>query len=171
MTTVELSGLGVTDTNEKWIPIEGLTGRQTYDRLIQTRMKIKDYEPRRAHKTIQKIQKQMTADERNYWWRLTHRTIQAKKRQSKWEKTEDGEFVKSTCPVCKEEEEDWEHNDYGCKWVQVCARDEQVSGGPDGARSTFQQGGVEAGRGEDERKRNADGGRGKMDIPLRTMQD
>ncbi len=27
--------------NEKWIPIEGLTGRQTYDRLIQTRMKIK----------------------------------------------------------------------------------------------------------------------------------
>ena len=117
-TTVELSGLGVTDTNEKWIPIEGLTGRQTYDRLIQTRMKIKDYEPRRAHKTIQKIQKQMTADERNYWWRLTHRTIQTKKRQSKWKKTEDGEFVKSTCPVCKEEEEDWEHYDYECKWMQ-----------------------------------------------------
>ncbi len=68
---VELSGLGVTDTNEKWTHIEGLTGRQAYDRLIQTRLKIQDYEPRRAHKTIQKIQKQMTADERNYWWRLT----------------------------------------------------------------------------------------------------
>ena len=81
-------------------------------------MTIKDYEPRRAHKTIQKIQKQMTADGRNYWWRLTHRTIQTKKRQSKWKKTEDGEFVKSTCPVCKEEEKDWEHYDYECKWVQ-----------------------------------------------------
>ncbi len=52
-------------------------------------MKIKDYEPRRAHKIIQKIQKQMTADERNYWWRLTHITIQTKKRQSEWKKTED----------------------------------------------------------------------------------
>jgi hypothetical protein len=26
--------------------------------------------------------------------------------------------VKSTCPVCKEEEEDWEHYDYECKWMQ-----------------------------------------------------
>ena len=55
--------------------------------------------------------------------------------------------------------------------VQVGARDEQESGGPGGARLPLQQGGVEAGRGEDERKRNADGGEGKMDIPLRTMQD
>ena len=49
------------------------------------------------------------------------------------------------------------------------SRDEQESGGPGGARSTFQQGGVD--RGKDERKRNVDGGEDKMDIPLRTMQD
>ncbi len=45
------------------------------------------------------------------------------------------------------------------------------SDGPGGARPPFPQGGVEAGRGEDERKRNADDGEGKMDLPLRTMQD
>ena len=43
-----------------------------------------------------KIQKKLTADERNYWWRLAHKTLQMKKRQSKWRRGEDGELVKST---------------------------------------------------------------------------
>ncbi len=37
----------------------------------------------------------------------------------------------STCPVCKEEEEDWEHYDYECN--------PQKSGGPGGARSPFRK--------------------------------
>ena len=60
----------------------------------------------------------MTANERDYWWRLTHRVIQTKKRESKWKKEENGESVTSKCPVCKAEEEDWEHYDYECRGVR-----------------------------------------------------
>ena len=63
---------------------------QTYDRLIQKRMRIKKHEPRKIHKKIMKIQKKLTADEKNYWWRLSHKTLQMKKRQSKWRRGEEG---------------------------------------------------------------------------------
>jgi hypothetical protein len=114
---VEISGLGMTGEDGKWTPIERVTGRQAYDRLIQKRMRIKNYEPSKIHKTIMKLQKKLTADERNYWWRLAHKTLQMKKRQSKWRRGEDGELVKSTCPACKEAEEDWHHYNSECKVV------------------------------------------------------
>ena len=60
----------------------------------------------------------MTANERDYWWRLTHRVIQTKKRESKWKKEEDGESVTRECPVCKAEEEEWDHYDYECRGVK-----------------------------------------------------
>ena len=76
-----------------------------------------DYEPKKAHRIVHTIQKLMTANERDYWWRLTHRVIQTKNRESKWKKDENGENVTRKCPVCKEEEEDWDHYDYECKGV------------------------------------------------------
>ncbi len=56
--------------------------------------------------------------------------------------------MKSTYPVCKEEEEDWEHYDYECEWVQeinkkLAAREERDH--------PFSK---EEWRLEDERKRN-----------------
>ena len=36
-----------------WTPIERLKTRQAYDRLIRTRMKLKNYKPRKAHKIVQ----------------------------------------------------------------------------------------------------------------------
>ena len=67
-------------------------------------MKLKNYKPKKAHKIVQGIQKQMTANERDYWWRLTHRVIQTRNRDSKWQKDENGESVTRECPVCKAEE-------------------------------------------------------------------
>ena len=168
MTTVELSGLGVTDTNEKWIPIEGLTGRQTYVRLIQTRMKIKRL---RTEKSTQ----DNTEDTETYDSRRTELLVETDtQNDTDQEKTKQVEEDRRR----RVREKHVPSLQGGGRRlgalrlrVQVDARDEQESGGPGGARSTFQQGGVEAGRGEDERKRNADGGEGKMDIPLRTMQD
>ena len=115
---VELSGLGIDNVDGDWIPIERMKMRKAYDKLIQKRMKMKNYTPKEAHRNIHAIQKTMTAVERDYWWRLTHRTIQTKKRESKWKKDERGEEIKSTCPVCKAEEEDWDHYDYECQGVR-----------------------------------------------------
>ena len=86
MKEIELSGMGV-DEEGRWTPIERLKTRQVYNRLIQKRMKLRNYEPRKAHKAIHEIQKQMTATERDYWWRLTHRTIQTKNRETSGRKT------------------------------------------------------------------------------------
>ena len=93
MKEIELSGMGVEEEKGGWTPIERLKTRQIYDRLIQKRMRLKNYEPKKAHKSVHAIQKQMTANERDYWWRLTHRVIQTKKRESKWKKDENGENV------------------------------------------------------------------------------
>ena len=41
--------------------------------------------------------------------------ISTKKTESKWRRQPNGELVKSTCPVCNEEEETREHYEFGCK--------------------------------------------------------
>jgi hypothetical protein len=115
---VELSGLGMDMGAGEWTPIERINTRQVYDKLIAMRMKLKDYTAKNAHKNVKAIQEMLTADERNYWWRLTHIVTPIKKRESKWRKDKNGEAVRSTCPVCKEEEEDWDHYDYDCKEVK-----------------------------------------------------
>ena len=46
-----------------WTPIERLNTRQIYDRLMQKRMTLKNYIPKKAHKAVHEIQKQMTANE------------------------------------------------------------------------------------------------------------
>ena len=81
-------------------------------------MKVGKYKPKKAHKHVNDIQKQLTATERDYWWRLTHRVIQTKQRESHWKKDENEEFETRTCPVCKVEEESWEHYDYECRGVR-----------------------------------------------------
>ena len=114
----ELSGFGLEEEDGKWTPIERVKTRQTYDRLIQKRMRLRNYTPKKAHKIVQTIQQKMTANERDYWWRLTHRTMQTKQRESKWKKDKNGNAVESKCPVCKAADEDWEHYEYECKGVR-----------------------------------------------------
>ena len=75
------------------------------------------YEPRQTHGIIQSIQRRLTAKERDFWWRLTHKTIQTRKRESKWKKDKNGMAIENTYPICNEEEESWEHYEYDCKGV------------------------------------------------------
>ena len=90
--------------------------------MIEQRMKMKRYEPKKAHEIVDTIQKRLTAEERDFWWRLTHKLISTKKTESKWRRHPNGELVESTCPVCKEEEEDREHYEYGCKEMEKLRR-------------------------------------------------
>ena len=54
---IELSGMGVDEEKGGWTLIERLKTRQAYDRLIRTRMKLKNFKPRKAHKIVQGVQK------------------------------------------------------------------------------------------------------------------
>ena len=67
-------------------------------------MKLKGYSPRKAHESIDGIQKKLTANERDYWWRMTHGLISVRKIESKWKKKENGEPVGSKCPMCDKTE-------------------------------------------------------------------
>jgi hypothetical protein len=125
----ELSGMGVEEEKGGWTPIERLTTRQAYDRLIQKRMTLKNYIPKKAHNAVHEIQRQMTANERDYWWRLTHRVIQTKTRESKWKKDENDVYETRMCPVCAVEEEDWDHYDYECSGVREMNRQVALSVG------------------------------------------
>ena len=114
---VMLSGIGV-EAEQRWIPIEKLKTRHVYERLVKIRMTMKNYTPSEAHKTVKTVQTMLTAKERDYWWRLIHRTTPIKKKESKWRRGDDGELVSAICPVCKKEEETWDHYDYECEEVR-----------------------------------------------------
>ena len=79
--------------------------RETEDETSLRQTDTNENETEKLQTEKRGIQKQMTANERDYWWRLTHRAIQTKKRESKCEKDEDGESVTRECLVCKAEEE------------------------------------------------------------------
>ena len=115
---VALSGLGLVEAKEGWTPIERMKSREAYNRLVQRRMKLTGYTPKAAHRTIKTIQRKLTAKERDYWWRLTHRVVSIKKRESKWRRDDEGKLVSSKCPVCKNVEETWEHYDFECEGVK-----------------------------------------------------
>ena len=56
------TGFGV-EKGDKWIPIENLTTKMTYDIIIQKRSTIKTYIPNQAHLTIYKIDQFLTPEE------------------------------------------------------------------------------------------------------------
>ena len=95
---VELSGLGMDMGAGEWTPIERIKTRQVYDKLIAMRMKLKDYTAKNAHENVKSIQEMLIADERNYWWRFTHRVTPIKKRESKWRKDKNGENSEKYMP-------------------------------------------------------------------------
>ena len=102
----------------EWRPITTLTTKHAYNQLKAKRLKVGKYKPKQAHRNISIIQDRLTADERDYWWRLTHRLISLRKTESKWKRQESGELVKNTCPVCKEAVEDEAHYNYDCSAIQ-----------------------------------------------------
>ena len=69
------------------------------------------------------IQKNMTSKERDFWWRLTHRLIITKKRESKYKS------VQPTCRVCGKEDEDWTHYDYECQKMKEFREQVRVKAG------------------------------------------
>ena len=95
-----------------WTPINKLMTKQIYGQLMMKRMKMKKYKPKQAHDNLQKIQANLTAMERDYWWRVNHNLVMTRKRESKYKQ------VQATCPVCGEEEEDMKHYMYDCPKVQ-----------------------------------------------------
>ena len=90
-----------TDTNDLWHP-PGETNQtaQIY--------------PKTAHKNIHKIKKYLTPEERNYWWKLTHKIISVKKTESKYKRDQSDNLVSAECPLCHHPEETRQHYEYDC---------------------------------------------------------
>ena len=107
---------------DKWIPIEDITSKVVYEKLLDTRRSIREYTPNPAHKVLCEIDPYLTPEERNYWWKLTHRLISTKKTESKYKRNEQGETVEPTCPVCQEEIETLEHYNNECRKVKKFRR-------------------------------------------------
>lgn len=53
-------------------PNRKLTTKIVYWNLTDKRIKLKNYTPNIAHKTIDNIQKYLMPEERNYWWKSNH---------------------------------------------------------------------------------------------------
>ena len=62
-----MTGFGV-EHGTTWTPIEQLKTKLVYSILMKKRMKLKGYSPRKAHQSIDAIQKQLSASgERDDW--------------------------------------------------------------------------------------------------------
>ena len=94
-----------------WVSIEKYTSSMISGRFTKIRNGIKNFKPNPAHKTALRIDKYLTAKERNFWWRLSHNLIVMIKYESKFNK--EGEPPTSNkCPIFKEETETRDHYNY-----------------------------------------------------------
>ena len=90
--------------------------------------------------------------------------IQTRNRDSKWQKDENGESVTRECPVCKAEEEDWDHYDYERRGVKEM--NEKVAE----SMGSVQQKRVEPGGRRDREGGGAEHSKSTMDPSLRESQ-
>ena len=98
------SGFGV-EKDDTWIPIERLKSKSVYELIIEKRNRIRKCTPNPAHAVIYKIDKYLTPDERNYWWRLNHKLVLTKHTESKFKRDDEGNLVSNKYPICKTSKE------------------------------------------------------------------
>ena len=110
--------VGVVVEGRGFVDIDALETRDVYDILMTKRKRRGTEEPRQTWTTLDRIQKRMTAKERDYWWRMTHGLISLKKTESKWKRDEDEEMTENLCPVCKQTKKDRQHYDFDCEMIQ-----------------------------------------------------
>ena len=72
----------------------------------------------KTNHAITKIQKTLSASERDYWWRLAHNLISIKSIESKWRRDKDDKLVSNTCPACEKCKEDRRHYNFECESIQ-----------------------------------------------------
>ena len=72
----------------------------------------------KTNHALTKIQKVLSANERDYWWRLAHNLISIKSTESKWRRDKNNKLVSDKCPVCKQIKEDRRHYNFECDSIQ-----------------------------------------------------
>ena len=99
---------------DTWIPIERLKSKAVYEIIIEKRNRIRKYTPNTAHAVLYNIDKYLTPEERNYWWRLNHKLVSTKQTESKFKRDEEGNLVSNKCPICKTSKETKQHYNNEC---------------------------------------------------------
>jgi len=110
------SGFGV-EKSDTWIPIERLKSKTVYELLIDKRNRIKKYTPNPAHAILHNIDRFLTPEERNYWWKLNHKIVSTKQTESKFKRDEAGKLVSNRCPICKVHKETKQHYNNECSKI------------------------------------------------------
>ena len=98
------SGFGL-EYEDKWIPIETITSRIIFKKIILKRNKIQDYIPNPAHKVVHTILKNLTPKEQNYWWKMNHKLVWIKQTGSKFKRHKNRNLIIPNCSLCKYEKE------------------------------------------------------------------
>ena len=79
----------VESTMKIWHAIGGGVERMVQkedDALAEMRLKMRDCEEKRAIKNLKKIERILTAVERDYWWKISHNIIRTNERVSRYKK-------------------------------------------------------------------------------------
>jgi hypothetical protein len=100
--------------------IEEIKTRDLYQILLKKRVKGRKNEEMKRNKTMTEdgVRNELTTNEKKYWFKCAHKTIQTNNRKAHWLRNENGQSHKQECPVCKTDKETWEHYEYDCRMVQ-----------------------------------------------------
>ena len=71
------------EIEDRWVPIENLDSKITYQTLQKAREQMTNYILNLAHKILYIIDSFLTPEKRYYWWRLTHKLVSTKKSGNK----------------------------------------------------------------------------------------
>ena len=91
-------GFGI-EYEDKWIPIEIISSKIIYEIIISKRNKLKNYILNPAHKVVHTIQKNLTPEEQNYWWKMNHDLVSIEQTESKFKQEQNGQLVSPKCPL------------------------------------------------------------------------
>jgi hypothetical protein len=122
----EEHGIGF-EFEDQWYDLTDTSTSECYHKILSTKQqrdpkyKItkRDEQIITINKTMTEIRKDLSARERDYWWRVAHQRISIMQRESKYRRNEDGSMISNLCPACKLHKETREHYSFDCPTIQT----------------------------------------------------
>ena len=98
-------------TGNAWKELKDIRGKTIYRQLVNVRYgKHRPEEKERVNHAMSTIARKLTPEQRQFWWKVAHRKHMTNDRAHKWKVDERGR-AHTNCPVCRHENETWNHYD------------------------------------------------------------
>jgi len=106
---------------EHWRDLKKIKGREIYEQLLQRRHGTSKNEAKNTNHAMTSIARQLTPQQRQFWWRVAHKNYMTNDRAHKWKVDRRGR-APNECNVCRSAIESWDHMEYECdgvkKWME-----------------------------------------------------